>query len=80
MPKESLSPETAYATSGALVGGVIAGSAVYSPNSFAPLGVYGSTPSASNTNVGAQAVARIEGDGDITAITFATTTPQTTGN
>ena len=80
MPKEVLSPETAYASSGALVGGVIAGSAIYSPNSFAPLGVYGATQSASNTNVGAQAVARIEGDGDITAITFATTTPQTTGN
>lgn len=81
MPKEVLSPETAYASSGAVVGGVIAaGSAIYSPNSFAPLGTYGATPSASNTNVGAQAVARLEGDGEITAVTFATSTPNTTAN
>lgn len=80
MPKSALSPETAYASSGALVGGVIAGSAIYSPNSYAPLGTYGSTVSASNTAVGAAAVSRLEGDGEITAVTLATTTPNTTAN
>lgn len=80
MPKESLSPELAYVSSGAPVGGIIAGSAIYSPNSFAPLGTYGSTTSASNTAVSALASARLEGDGEITAVSFAGTTPQTTGN
>lgn len=80
MPKEVLSPELAYVSSGQPVGGVISGSAIFSPNSFAPLGVYGTTPSASNTAVSALAAARLENDGEITAVTFATTTPQTTGN
>jgi hypothetical protein len=80
MPRESLSPELAYVSSGAPVGGVIAGSVIYSPNSFAPLGTYGATVSASNTAVSALAAARLENDGEITAVTFAATTPQTTGN
>lgn len=81
MPKEVLSPELAYASSGSVVGGVISpGSAIYSPNSFAPLGVYGTTTNASNTAVGAAAVARLEADGELTAATFASTTPQTTDN
>lgn len=80
MPKEVLSPELAYASSGSVVGGVISGSAIYSPNSFAPLGVYGATTGASNTAVGAAAVARLEADGELTAATFASTTPQTTDN
>jgi hypothetical protein len=80
MPRAVQSPELAYVSSGAEVGGVIAGSAIYSPNSFAPLGVYGSTVSASNTAVSALAATRLEDDGEITAVTFASTTPETTGN
>jgi hypothetical protein len=70
MASESLSPEVAYAFSGAIVGGIITGtSATYTPNSFVPL-VGGSAA------VGTAAVNRLKDSGSVTAVTLATSTPQ----